>query len=147
MKIASWKAVRHRDSFKNRLPYIINAINELRMAISENFTSADLDLFIFECDKIYDPAIMEDAYGDGKQSSGKRAPETIGGTTGIGLGKFIAEGSAKGVLQIRVQSLIPAKIVLTSTMNEALEPIVKSTRFKKKEQVETIDGANQDGRD
>lgn len=26
------------------------------MTISENFTSADLDIFVFECDSIYDPA-------------------------------------------------------------------------------------------
>ena len=150
--IASWTTLSsdHEDSYGNCLSSIFKAIYELRMAIGENFTSADLDIFGFECDTIYDPAVMmDDAYhGDGRQSSGnKRAPEAIVGTTGIGLGKFIAEGSAKGVLQIRVQSLIPAKIVLTSTMNEALEPIVKSTRFKKKEQVETMDGANQDGRD
>ena len=87
---------------------------------------------------------MEDSYGDGKQSSGKRAPEPIVGTTGIGLGKVMAERSAKGNLQI--QSLIPAKIVLTSTMNKVLEP-VQSSRLGKKKSAENTDGASQDGRD
>ena len=43
----------------------------------------------------FDPAIMEEAYGDYRQSSGKRAPEAIVGTTGIGLAKVIAERSVK----------------------------------------------------
>ena len=90
------------------------------MAIGEKFTSADLEIYVFECDTIFDPEIMEDAYGDGRQSSGKRAPEPIVGTIGIGLGKVMSEGS-DNALRVQLQSLIPAKIVLTSTMNEALK--------------------------
>jgi hypothetical protein len=114
-------------------------------------TSADLDIFVFECDHIYDPAVMEDTYGDDRQSSGKRAPEAIRvvGTTGIGLAKVMAErtNGAKDVPQF--QTLIPAKIVLRSTLKEALEP-TQSTTFKKNSKPvdsETMDGANQDGRD
>ena len=144
--MSSWgaRSLKDEDSYIDRLPSIFKAINELRTAIGEKFTSADLDVFLFECDKIYDPTFMEDAYGDGKQSSGKRAPEPIVGTTGIGLGKILGERSAKGFLQ--VQSLIPAKILLTSTMNEALKTL-QSTRVRKKKPVENMDGANQDGRD
>ena len=112
------------------------------MAIGEKVTSADLEILAFECDKFYDPVSMDDvACGDDRQSSGERAPEAIVGTTGIGLGKFIG---AKDVLQI--QTIIPAEIVLMSTLNEALEPI-QPTRFKKKIPVENTDGSNQDGRD
>ena len=84
--MASWGplARENEESYSNRLPSIFKAINELRMAMGEKFISADLDIYVFECDKIYDPTIMEDAYGDGRQSSGKRAPEAIVGTTGIG---------------------------------------------------------------
>ena len=133
----------HGDSYGNRLPSIFKAINELRIAIGENFTSADLDISVFECDKLYDPANMEDAYGDDRQSSGKRAPETIVGTTGIGLEKIIAERSAKDVLQ--VQTLIRPKIVLTSTLIEALEPIQPSRLKKKKKPVENAKGADPEG--
>jgi hypothetical protein len=55
------------------------------MATGEKSSSANLEIFVFECDMTYDPAIMEDAYGDGRQSGGKRASEAIVGTTGIGL--------------------------------------------------------------
>ena len=138
--IASWAArsAEDEDSYGNRVPSIFKAMTELRTAIGENFTSADLDVFIFECDKIYDPTIMEDAYGDGRQSSGKRAPEAIVGTTGIGLGKVMEERSAEDMIQIH--PLIPAKIVLTSTMNEALEPMTKKP-------AESTNSANQPGRD
>ena len=147
--IASWapRTPDDEESYGNRLPSVFKAINELRMAIGENFTSADLDIYAFECDMIFDPTIMEDAYGDGRQSSGNRAPEPIVGTTGIGLGKVMSEGSEKDILQ--VQSLIPAKIVLTSTMSEALEPMQPQRERKKisRKPFETTDGANQDGRD
>ena len=144
--MASWapRSPENEESYGNRLPSIFKAINEVRLAIGEKFTSADLDIFTFECDKIYDPAIMEDAYGDGRQSGGKRAPEAIVGTTGIGFGKVIAERNTKDTIQIH--PLIPAKVVLKSTLNEALEP-KQSSRFKKNKQIGTTDGRNQDGRD
>ena len=144
MKIASWAAHSPENEifYGRRLPSIFNAINELRMAIGEKFTSADLDIFVFECDTIYDPEDMDDAYGDDRQSSGKRAPGTIVGTTGIGLRKVIAECSVEVF-----QTLIPAKIVLTSTLNVALESIQPPNSMYKKKSVENTDGANQDGRD
>ena len=143
--MASWGplARENEESYSNRLPSIFKAINELRMAMGEKFTSADLDIYVLECDKIYEPAFMEDAYSDGRQSSGKRAPEAIVGTTGIGLGKVVTEG---GEEDLRIQTLIPAKIVLTSTMNEALEPVQPKRRKTTRKPVETTDGADQEGR-
>ena len=143
--VASWKAQssEHENSYRRRLPSIFKAVNELRMAISEKFTSADLDISVFEYDKTYDPETMDDAYSDGKQSSGKQATETIVGTTGLGLGKIIVERSAKDAQQLQI--IIPAKIVLKSTLNEALEPIQSSTRIKKKKPVELMDGADPEG--
>ena len=123
MKIASWRAtVRSHDDedyYGLRLPSIFNAINELRIAIGENFTSADLDIISFECDQMYDPAIMDDAYSDSRQSGRKSTTEEIVGTTGIGLGKVIEEPSGKNDA---LQTIIPAKIVLRSTLDEAFEP-------------------------
>ena len=119
--IASWttRSLEHEDSYGHRLSSIFKAINELRMAIGEKITSADLDIFVFKFDKSYDPETMDDTYSDGRQSSGKRAPEAIVGTTGIGLVKHKVERSAKDVLQL--QTVIPAKIVLRSTLKKALE--------------------------
>jgi hypothetical protein len=149
LEIASWTSSEKSSSYGfcgYRLPFaLFKAINELRMAIGDKFASADLHIFVFECDQIYNPAIMEDVYGDDRQSSGKRAPEAIVGTTGIGFAKVIeAECSVKDVPQL--QTLIPAKIVLRSTLNDALEP-KQFTTLKKNKSVEIMDGANQDGRD
>jgi hypothetical protein len=142
--VASWTArsSENEESYGNRLPFIFRAINELRTAIGENFTSADLEIFVFECDMVYDPENMEDAYGHGRQSKGKQAHETIVGTTGIGLGKFTGERNTKGALQFL--TLISAKIVLTSTLDETLELIQRKRRLGRtlKKPVETTDGAN-----
>ena len=46
--------------------------------------------------------------------------------------------------EVRIQTLIPAKIVLTSTMNEALGPFQPKRKMRV---VENTDGRNQDGRD
>ena len=146
--VASWKAQssEHEDSYGQRLPSIFKAVTELRIAMGEKFTSADLDIFVFKCDQPYEPEVMDDAYSDGRQSSGKRAPETIVGTTGIGLGKIKVERDAAEDDALQVQSIIPAKIVLKSTLNEALEPIQSNRIRKKKKPVESTgtDGAHAD---
>ena len=88
---------------KNHPASIFQAVNEFRLAIGEIITSADLDtkVFVFDCDDSFDPAIMEEAYGDYRQSSGKRAPEAIVtvSTTSMGLAKVIAERSVKDAHQ------------------------------------------------
>ena len=144
--IASWapRTPKDEESYGNRLPSIFKAINELRMAISEKFTSADLVIYEIEFGKIYDTTIMEDAYDDRRQSSDKRALEAIVGNTGIGLGKVI-EGSEKDDLQI--QTLLPSQVVLWSTLNEALDEALEGIQSTKKKGVEMTDSANQDGRD
>jgi hypothetical protein len=148
LKVATWNtSAESRESFKHRLPPIFKAVNELRTAMGEKFTSADLEISVFDCDVPYDSSIMDDAYSDGRQPpGGKRAPEVIVGTTGIGLMKLMAERNSKDALQF--QSVIPAKIVLKSTLNEALEP-VPTRRFKAKKKVENTDastGTGQEGR-
>ena len=134
--IASWgpRSIENEKSYGDRLPSIFKAINELRIAIGENFTSSDLDICVFKCDKIFDPAFMEDAY-NGRQSGGKRASEPIIGTTGIGLGKVKSERIAKD--GIKMQTLIPAKVVIWSPA------VIKALGLMQKKN----DGANQDGRD
>jgi hypothetical protein len=150
-KVATWDtSAKNRESFEHRLPPIFKAVSELRTAMGEKFTSADLEISVFDSDTLYDSSIMDDAYSDSRlPPGGKRAPEVIFGTTGIGLMKLMAELNSKDVLQF--QSVIPAKIVLKSTLNEALGPAQSSSPEVKgkKEEVADIDGANHDldGRD
>ena len=143
LRTAAWTAgsPENRESFLHRLPPIFKAVNELRIAIGEKFTSADLDVSVFDCDVSYEPAYMEDAFADARQpTSGKRAPEVIVGTTGIGLKKLLPDGLRHNV--------ISAKIVLESTLKEALEPVQSSGRLRKKKKVveSAADGVDQEGR-
>ncbi|KAF8805137.1 hypothetical protein BYT27DRAFT_7192783 [Phlegmacium glaucopus] len=151
LKIASWMpgSPDNQESFRHRLPPIFKAVNELRMAIGEKFTSADLDVCTHDCGTGYVPSYMEDGYGDSRQqqSNDKRLPEIVAGTTGIGLMKFMVERGANDAL--RLESVISAKIVLESTLKEALEPAQTSGRRlkKPKKPVENTDGAaDQEGR-
>ena len=149
LKIAAWmpSSPESRESFGHRLPPIFKAVNELRMAMGEKITSADLDILVYPCDRTYDPSFMDDAYSDGRQANSKRGPEAIIGTTGIGLAKLSAERSSKDALQYH--NVVSAKIVLKSTLNEALEPIQSSgIRFnkRKKKTVENADGADSESR-
>ena len=141
--IASWgiRTSENEEPYGNRVTsFFFKAINELRVAIGENCTSVDLEIFVYECDTIFDPVSMEDPYS---VSSGKRAPEAIVGTVGIGLAE---EHSTKYAINLR--TVIPAKVVLTSTMNEVLElPPPRRSKKALKKPIEITDGANQDGRD
>jgi len=143
LTVAAWMAgsSENEKSFTHRLPPIFKAVNELRVAIGEKFTSADLDISVFDCHTTYDPSIMDDAYGDGRQSSGKRAPESIVGTTGIGLKKVVVERNSKDALHF--QNVTRAKVVLKSTVTEALEPVKPSMFRKSKKKVieRTMDGS------
>ncbi|KAF8805145.1 hypothetical protein BYT27DRAFT_7213118 [Phlegmacium glaucopus] len=151
LKIASWMpgSPHDQESFRHRLPPIFKAVNELRIAIGEKFTSADLDVCTHDCGTGYVPSYMEDGYGDSRQqqSNDKRLPEIVAGTTGIGLTKLMVERGANDSL--RLQSVIPAKIVLESTLKEALEPVrISGRRLRRtKKPVENTDGAaDQEGR-
>ena len=108
--------------------------------MGENFTSADLDVSVFGCDTTYEPLYMDNsAFGDDRQPSDK---QTIVGTVGIGLRKAIAKHVAENTCQF--PNVIPAKIVLESTLNEAVGRYVLSSGTLRKE---NTNGANQDGRD
>ena len=134
-----------QESFLHRLPPIFKAVHELRTAIGEKFTSADLEVSVFDCDTPYQPTYMEDAYGDGRNPSGKRGPECVVGTTGIGLKKLMAERAVNDTLQW--QNVISAKIVLESTLKEALEPVQTSSRLRrKKKPIENVDSVDKEDR-
>ena len=118
----------NQESFKRRLPPIFKAIIELRIALGEKFTSADLDLSVFDCDTPYDSSAMDDAYGDYRHPSGKQALGTVVGTTGIGL----KVRRTKGAPGPHFENVISAKVVLESTLNETLEPVQSSGKRREK---------------
>ncbi|KAF8161572.1 hypothetical protein B0H34DRAFT_701537 [Crassisporium funariophilum] len=123
LKVSAWAASKdQRTSFEQRLPPIFKAVDDLRTALGEKFTSADLETSIIEPNTTFNTVYMEDAYGDGSQTGGKRVPpESVVGTTGIGLKKVVNTRGANG--EIQYENVFSAKVALESTLKEALEPV------------------------
>ncbi|KAF8161573.1 hypothetical protein B0H34DRAFT_747493 [Crassisporium funariophilum] len=141
LKVSAWAASKdQRTSFEQRLPPIFKAVDDLRTALGEKFTSADLETSIIEPKTTFNTVYMEDAYGDGRQTGGKRAPpESVVGTTGIGLKKVMNKRGANG--EIQYENVFSAKVALESTLKEALEP-VSPNRLRRKKRADTEgDGA------
>ncbi|PPQ99363.1 hypothetical protein CVT26_014306 [Gymnopilus dilepis] len=140
--IAEWGSPNPKDqevSFLQKLPPIFKAIQDVRVALGEKFTSADLEVNVVRATAKFESAWMEDAYGDGRQAGGKNAKdEMVVGTTGIGLKKIIIDRErglpAKG--QEMFENVVPPKVVLESTLRESLDPPPPTSRKVKKKKVE-----------
>ncbi|KDR76611.1 hypothetical protein GALMADRAFT_1328499 [Galerina marginata CBS 339.88] len=134
LKIASWDSPpENQSAFEQKLVPIFKAVEDLRVALGEKFTSADLEVGTVRAGSKFEPW-MENAYGDGGQSGGKQASQDIVcGTTGLGLKQVIID---KGLnRQERFTAVLGPKVVLQSTLRKALEPpphIPKSRKGKPK---------------
>ena len=132
--IAEWGSPNPKDqevSFLQKLPPIFKAIQDVRVALGEKFTSADLEVNVVRATAKFESAWMEDAYGDGRQAGGKNAKdEMVVGTTGIGLKKIVIDRErgvpAKG--QEMFENVVPPKVVLESTLRKSLDPPPPSAR-------------------
>ncbi|KDR69829.1 hypothetical protein GALMADRAFT_255647 [Galerina marginata CBS 339.88] len=142
--IASWDSPpspENQSAFEQKLVPIFKAVEDLRVALGEKFTSADLEVGTVRSGSKFEPW-MEDAYGDGRQSGGKQASQDIVcGTTGLGLKQVIID---KGLNPPeRFTPVLPPKVVLRSTIREALEPPEPSRPSKlKKRKNEAEDGGD-----
>ena len=65
-------------------PFSKPSMNAVRVLLSVKISLLPISIFSYSTVTILYPVIMEEAYGDYRESSGKRASETIVGT-GIGL--------------------------------------------------------------
>ncbi|KAF8959228.1 hypothetical protein BDZ97DRAFT_1923060 [Flammula alnicola] len=120
-KIAAWDIVstEKREAYEQKLEPIFKAVKDLRVALGEQFTSADIEISIVFAKTRFHPEWMEDAYGDSRQNDGKQKEEVVIGTTGIGLKKMVSRGSSDSE---QYQSVLSPKIILESTLQEALDP-------------------------
>ncbi|KAF8951372.1 hypothetical protein BDZ97DRAFT_1932431 [Flammula alnicola] len=120
-KIAAWDIVssEKREAYEQKLEPIFKAVKDLRVALGEQFTSADIEISIVFAKTRFHPEWMEDAYGDSRQNDGKQKEEVVIGTTGIGLKKMIPRGPSDSE---QYQSVLSPKIILESTLQEALDP-------------------------
>ena len=94
----------------------------------------DVEVVIIEPGEAFDATYMEDGYGDARASSGngKKTPEKVSGTTGLGLHKISMKRTSKGLVPQLEMVLFP-KVVLEGTVKEAMDPAPAPTpRSRKK---------------
>jgi hypothetical protein len=131
--ISCWGSPHSKDqevSFVQKLLPIFKAVEDLRIALGEKFTSADLEVNVARAKFQFDHHWMEDAYGDGRQTGGKRvSKEVVVGTVGIGLKKVMKERGPRG--EEMFGNVLPTKVVLESTLREALDPPPPTRKSKK----------------
>ena len=148
---ASW-STRESDQhhqFERRLPPIFKAVQDLRKALGEDVTSMDMEVAIIDPGDAFDPTYMEDGYGDARASSGsgKKTPEKVSGTTGLGLQKISMKRTSKGPVPHSEMVLFP-KVVLEGTVKEAMDPASPPvSRLRKNPKSDGQRGASGDGRD
>ena len=120
--------------------HLFKGILELRIAFWEKLTSADVEVNTVFCGESFDDEWMEDAYGDNRRGGGEIEPDMVIATVGMALRKTMPPGSAFGY-----EKILPAKVVLQSSLKAALDPLTPSgKRGKNKKSAKT---EIQDGRD
>ena len=115
------------NAFEQKLLAIFRAVEDLRLALGEKVTSVDLEVNVVGPDFLFDHRWMEDGYGDARQGNMKKSAEVIAGTTGIGLKKVVQSPSG----DLRFENVLAPKVVLKSTLEEALAPPPKTRSNKK----------------
>jgi hypothetical protein len=127
LSVASWdiSSPEDRHIFEARLPAIFKVVLDVREAIGEKFTSADIEVRFVEASTPFENVSMESAYAADLEGSGK-GPETVIATVGMGVVKVAAlRGS-------RVHENVHSpKVVLESSLRAALDPApARPTRSK-----------------
>ena len=111
---------------ENQLSPIFKGILEVRMALGEKFTSADIEVTSIEFGQKFNRAYMEDAFGDDPRGGANTEPDTVFATAGMALRKNMPLSS-----QFRYEKVLPAKVVLESSLKAALEPTSSRDRGKR----------------
>ena len=131
---ASWdlSSLEALRTIENQLAPIFKGILEVRIALGEKFMSADIEVIPMEFGQKFNRAYMEDAYGDDRRGGGNTEPDTVLATVGMALRKNMPPGS-----QFRYEKVLPAKVVLESSLKAALEPAPSRDRGKRRKPADT----------
>ncbi|KAF9047622.1 hypothetical protein BJ165DRAFT_1467279, partial [Panaeolus papilionaceus] len=125
IKIAAWKMPdkEQRLSFEGKLVPIFKAVEDLRIAIGEKITSADIRVSLVPPQSRFDASWMDDAFADARVKVAATGPiQCVVGTTGFGLKKVIAAEKRGPSGELLYESVLSPKVILESTLNEALNP-------------------------
>jgi len=133
--IAGWSTREpHQHQFERRLLPIFKAVQDLRKALGEDIISMDMEVAIIDPGEAFDPTYMEDGYRDARTSSGngRKTPEKVSGTTGLGLHKISMKRTSKGPVPHLEMVLLP-KVVLEVMVKEVMDPpSPPASRLRKK---------------
>ena len=110
---ACWQAgdPKQRETFSQKLVHIFKAVLEVREALGEKFTSADLELVFITGGEKFDTQTMVDSW-DVADDDGEEGL-TVAGTTGLGL-------SLKKKGDTTIHIIAQTKVVLESTLKAAI---------------------------
>jgi len=113
---ASWEVTAEDEvrSFEAKVEAIFKAVLDVRTAIGEKVTSADMEVNVVRPGSPFIKAMMEDAYSSNKPEA---RFESVIATTGIGLWR-VAPANGPTVYTI----VLSPKIVLDSTLKSLLDP-------------------------
>ena len=141
-KIAAWDigSPDNLKAFEQKLPAIFKAVEDLRLALGEKITSVDLEVNVVGPGFLFDHRWMVDGYGDVRQGNMKKSAEVVAGTTGIGLKKVIPSPSGEDLFD----NVLSPKVVLVSTLQEALLPPPPPPSRVKKRGLGQGDGGQED---
>ena len=115
---ASWEVTSEANaqSFETNFEAIFKAVLDVRSAIGEKVTSADIEVKVVPPGSPFVKALMEDVYPSNKPEV---QFESVIATTGIGLWK-VAPSNGHGAHVYTV--VLSPKIVLNSTLESVLDP-------------------------
>ncbi|KJA20500.1 hypothetical protein HYPSUDRAFT_815743 [Hypholoma sublateritium FD-334 SS-4] len=123
-------------AFEQKLQPIFKNVLDLRVALGEQYTSADITPFGFPPDTPFDAVWMEDALSDtrstgrGRRDAVKTASsnrvDTVAATCGIGLRQEIPPPARQASVEAKV-TLRP-KVILQSTLAELVQPPTRTSK-------------------
>lgn len=126
MRLAEWDLddPELKEALTQKLHPIFAAANKLRIALGEQFTSADIGVALAQPQSMFNSREMEDEWGDARSQSS--SPASVGGTTGIGLRRLVAHGEV-----VSYETVLPPKVVLVPSLEEIVAPPPPRPKRKK----------------
>ncbi|KAF9047636.1 hypothetical protein BJ165DRAFT_1467389 [Panaeolus papilionaceus] len=124
-KIAAWRIPDKEEclSFEGKLVPIFEAVEDLRIAIGEKITSADIRLSLVPPNSQFFASRMDDVFCDERVKVAPIRPiQSVIGTTGFGLKMPIPGQRDPKSGELLYGSVFSPKVILESTLKEALDP-------------------------
>ena len=118
LALASWDigSPEDRHTLEARLPAIFKVVLDVREAIGEKFTSADLEVSYVEPNTPFSNVYMEEAYAADSEGHEKDL-EIVIATVGMGVHKVVTMKEGRGH-----EYVLGPKVVLESSLKAVLEP-------------------------